>query len=412
MMHDMPHDDHEAAMAKSELYRAAKYAMKLFEMIQEGDELEGWVQGKVTKASDYLASVYHYLEYETKFKHPQDSMDMAPMGGDSEEAMAFGKTFEEMLSDKLDAALMEEKYSKIVKEAKKKNDGNLANNAKPYDKVTRGDVIAGRLGKDEMGGKDEKVKEGAMSDLDADRKERAYKTRQANTTMKHVKDPTPGEKKAAKDIKPGIKGYSDRVAMLKSAEKDGRLKESDKGDMDHDGKDEKDSEEWKQNRDAAIKKSQAKSKDKKMKETSIYANEAADRPDAKKTDTTWTDKSGKKHPATKVQGSKSVAADKDADKERKDLDKMKEAADRPDAKKTDTTWTDKSGKKHPATKVQGSKSVAADKDADKERKDLDKMKEAANPAQQAAIAIAKKKKEKQTVKESVDLSNLRKLAGL
>lgn len=36
------------------------------------------------------------------------------------------------------------------------NDGNLANNAKPYDKVTRGDVIAGRLGKDEMGGKKKK----------------------------------------------------------------------------------------------------------------------------------------------------------------------------------------------------------------------------------------------------------------
>ena len=35
------------------------------------------------------------------------------------------------------------------------NDGNLANNAKPYDKVTRGDVIAGRLGKDEQGGKQE-----------------------------------------------------------------------------------------------------------------------------------------------------------------------------------------------------------------------------------------------------------------
>lgn len=52
-------------------------------------------------------------------------------------------------------ASMEHKGKK-VKEAKK-NDGNLANNAKPYDKVTRGDVIAGRLGKDEMGGK--KVKE-------------------------------------------------------------------------------------------------------------------------------------------------------------------------------------------------------------------------------------------------------------
>jgi hypothetical protein len=48
-----------------------------------------------------------------------------------------------------------------VYEAKKKGDGNLANNAKPYDKVTRGDVIAGRLGKDEKGGKDKKVKEAA-----------------------------------------------------------------------------------------------------------------------------------------------------------------------------------------------------------------------------------------------------------
>ena len=40
-----------------------------------------------------------------------------------------------------------------------KGDGNLANNAKPYDKVTRGDVIAGRLGKDEMGGKKKKKME-------------------------------------------------------------------------------------------------------------------------------------------------------------------------------------------------------------------------------------------------------------
>jgi hypothetical protein len=40
----------------------------------------------------------------------------------------------------------------------------LANNAKPYDKVTRGDVIAGRLGKDEKGGKKEVVKESTELD--------------------------------------------------------------------------------------------------------------------------------------------------------------------------------------------------------------------------------------------------------
>lgn len=42
-----------------------------------------------------------------------------------------------------------------MEKVKEANDGNLANNAKPYDKVTQGDVIAGRLGKDEEGGKEE-----------------------------------------------------------------------------------------------------------------------------------------------------------------------------------------------------------------------------------------------------------------
>ena len=43
--------------------------------------------------------------------------------------------------------------------------------------------------------------------------------------LKHVKNPTKGEKEAAKDVKRG--SYADRAAMLKSAEKDGRLKNED-----------------------------------------------------------------------------------------------------------------------------------------------------------------------------------------
>jgi len=38
-------------------------------------------------------------------------------------------------------------------EAKKKGDGNLANNAVPYDKVTKADIIVGAVGRDEEGGK-------------------------------------------------------------------------------------------------------------------------------------------------------------------------------------------------------------------------------------------------------------------
>jgi hypothetical protein len=41
--------------------------------------------------------------------------------------------------------------------------------------------------------------------------------------LKHVKNPTKGEKTAAKDVKRG--SYADRAAMLKSAETDGRLKD-------------------------------------------------------------------------------------------------------------------------------------------------------------------------------------------
>lgn len=47
---------------------------------------------------------------------------------------------------------------------------------------------------------------------------------QSSTTMKHINKPTSGEKKAAKDIKPGVSGYRDRVAMLKSAQARGALK--------------------------------------------------------------------------------------------------------------------------------------------------------------------------------------------
>ena len=61
-------DDMEGATTKSELYRAAKMAMKLFQLIEDHQDLETWVQTKVAKAADYLDSVYHYLEYQTKFQ--------------------------------------------------------------------------------------------------------------------------------------------------------------------------------------------------------------------------------------------------------------------------------------------------------------------------------------------------------
>ena len=68
--------DHEVQMARAELYKVAKYAIKMHEMLKGVDEregLEGWVQSKITKAGDYMASVYHHMDYEQKFDEVQEA---------------------------------------------------------------------------------------------------------------------------------------------------------------------------------------------------------------------------------------------------------------------------------------------------------------------------------------------------
>ena len=336
--------DREGAMAKADLYKLANYSLKLFKQLQDDDQMESWVQAKITKAADYIASVYHYLEYEMKFNDYGHQLDNAELvnedqkielknklleakskiaelkksqaekmkakdskkveegilsGGEEpctecggtgmiyREAMPVPahvqskvekykrltkathaahkrldannngipdeeeeKEVDEEFTDKsktgdtfktrtgvatktstgvmhkntsyADDGEAEEKSGKGIKSHAKsqsaaekkekapaqkmspksaktwgmkdsekfdnrdkevdetygqgvyqegKGDGNLANNAKPYDKVTRGDVIAGRLGKDEKGGKDKKVKEtlkGGQKKLDVD----------------------------------------------------------------------------------------------------------------------------------------------------------------------------------------------------------------------------------------------------
>jgi hypothetical protein len=77
-------------------------------------------------------------------------------------------------------------------EGKKKGDGNLANNAKPYDKVTKGDVIAGRLGKDEKGGKS--VKEAATAMWNDIKETQAYIAEKSSVAKKDK--PTKGNKVA------------------------------------------------------------------------------------------------------------------------------------------------------------------------------------------------------------------------
>ena len=56
--------DYEGGMAKSQMLKMKKYAVALCDMIEDESQLESWVQAKLTKASDYMSSVFHYLDYQ------------------------------------------------------------------------------------------------------------------------------------------------------------------------------------------------------------------------------------------------------------------------------------------------------------------------------------------------------------
>lgn len=56
--------DYEGGMAKSQMLKMKKYAAALCDMIEDESQLEAWVQAKLTKASDYMSAVYHYLDYQ------------------------------------------------------------------------------------------------------------------------------------------------------------------------------------------------------------------------------------------------------------------------------------------------------------------------------------------------------------
>ena len=78
-------DPSEIDMAGRDLLKAQEYAAKLSEMVQQLPGLDGWVASKITKASDYLSSVYHFLDYEMNEKphehgHQQVAIMVKPEG--------------------------------------------------------------------------------------------------------------------------------------------------------------------------------------------------------------------------------------------------------------------------------------------------------------------------------------------
>ena len=76
--HDVKHYEYQASMARSELYRNAKYAMAMLHQVKPDEEVQPWIAGALTKAANYLDKIYHYLDYYKTFEPDQlpEDMDM------------------------------------------------------------------------------------------------------------------------------------------------------------------------------------------------------------------------------------------------------------------------------------------------------------------------------------------------
>jgi len=108
---DVAERDHEVQMARAELYKIAKYAIKLHDMLKgvsEAEGLEGWVQSKITKSADMIGSVYHHMDYD------QSPMGEEPVVGEGKykndaqrKAVHASKAKKESLQDKLASKLSE-----------------------------------------------------------------------------------------------------------------------------------------------------------------------------------------------------------------------------------------------------------------------------------------------------------------
>ena len=200
----MPVDNHEAEMARADLYKMAKYSMKLFQMIQEGQELEGWVQSKITKASDYISSIYHYMEYQMKFGSgmPAENIeDITSEAGvereeiavEDDENMEESMNYEQKLKALLEGAMKKEMKKKPAKKEAKTDEALDTNLIKAAQKGQEGKPI----GKpDAESDKNVKKKYGYRSDGEPadkeddvgkqDRPGRKRKTKAKESTVRNV----------------------------------------------------------------------------------------------------------------------------------------------------------------------------------------------------------------------------------
>jgi hypothetical protein len=130
-------DAGEGHMSKSQLYATAKMAIELIDMINKGDDLEGWVQTKLNLAADYLQAVYHYEDYQ-KLNPYREELDGQLM---QKHAGVIQKNLDEILARETKVAdvdtkpgmmrILKKRVNEVEKEIAKENRKNTDEGGMP-----------------------------------------------------------------------------------------------------------------------------------------------------------------------------------------------------------------------------------------------------------------------------------------
>ena len=133
---DLGHQDNEPHMLKADLYRIGKYAMELYQMVDEFEagseevDFPHWWQSKIIKSKDALVGAKHYLDFEIKEPQIDAMVDVAQ----EEEAI------DENARDKASMAFDKMKVGATIKtskgEFKKVDDKHFEMVGKPGRKFT------------------------------------------------------------------------------------------------------------------------------------------------------------------------------------------------------------------------------------------------------------------------------------
>lgn len=81
------HDDHEVEMAIKDLHSIVHRASELAKRFEEQgmQELEGWVQAKITKSADYINAVYDNYMFASEDSYHDDCDDCGHEDHDDED---------------------------------------------------------------------------------------------------------------------------------------------------------------------------------------------------------------------------------------------------------------------------------------------------------------------------------------